>query len=160
MSTPRIRRRVSSAIAISSAHLHEHVLKFHKSGIDGSAKCDIVHTHNLNDIVYGVVFEMLAIEKPILDKYEGLGIGYEQKSIDVVQSDGKSIEAIAYYATRIDTTLKPYHWYKQHVLRGAREHALPLDHIQSIEATASTADPDQGNHLDELSIYYPEFIQQ
>jgi len=153
MSTLRIRRRVQSACVISTAHLLEHTLKFHKRSLDGSAKCDIVHTQGPDDIVYGVVFEMLASEKPILDEYEGLGNGYEQKSVSVIQADGRSLEATTYYATHFDASLKPYHWYKEHVLRGAREHALPLEHIQAIEAIPSTPDPNHDNHIKELSIY-------
>jgi len=153
MSTPRIRRRVESATVISTAHLHGHALKFHKRSVDGSAKCDIVHTRGPDDIVYGVVFEMLASEKKILDEYEGLGNGYEKKSVSVIQPDGRSLDTTTYYATHIDASLKPYHWYKEHVLRGAREHTLPDEHIEAIDAVPSIPDPDPRNHMKELSIY-------
>lgn len=153
MSTPRIQRRVKSAIPVSMARLHEHSLRFHKKSTDGSAKCDIMHTHDPNDIVYGVVFEMLVCDKPILDSYEGLGKGYEEKSVVIIQHDGRSRCATAYYASHIDASLKPYHWYKQHVLRGAREHALPAEHVKAIAAIASIADPDHQNHINELAIY-------
>lgn len=153
MSTPRIRRRLASARPVSVAHLAAHVLKFHKRSVDGSAKCDIVPTRDPNDVVFGVVFQILAREKPILDRYESLGHGYAEKSVAVVQSDGRSLAATTYYATHIDTSLKPYHWYKEHVLRGAREHALPIEHIEAIADIQSTMDPDQDNHIRELSIY-------
>lgn len=153
MSTPRLKYRVESATVLSVARLYQHSLRFHKKSTDGSAKCDIEHTKNPNDIVYGVVFEILASEKHVLDRYEGLGNGYEEKTVSIILPDDTSIAASTYYATHIDTSLKPYHWYKEHVLRGAREHALPLEHITAIEAIPSTPDPDQDNHVKELSIY-------
>jgi hypothetical protein len=153
MSTLRIQRRVASATAIFTAQLQEHVLKFHKRSVDGSAKCDIEHTRDRNDFVFGVVYDMLISDKPGLDKYEGLGNGYDEKSVVVIQPDGQSLEATAYYATHIDASLEPYHWYKQHVLIGALEHGLPREHVELIMATPSAPDPDQQKHIEELSIY-------
>ena len=100
-----------------------------------------------------MVFEILISDKHILDQYEGLGNGYEEKTVSIILPDGEAIEAATYYATHIDASLKPYHWYKEHVLRGAREHALPSEHIAAIEAIPSIADPDQDKHVKELSIY-------
>lgn len=153
MSTPRIKHRIESATVISTAHLHEHSLRFHKKSVDGSAKCDIEHTKCADDIVFGVVFEILASEKYLLDRYEGLGNGYDEKHVSIFLPHGEAIEAVTYIATHIDAALRPYHWYKEHVLRGAREHALPVEHIAAIEDITSIPDPDQVNHIAELSIY-------
>ena len=135
------------------ALLPGHRLKFHKKGRDGSAKCGIERTRDPADRVYGVVFDFHAREKIQLDLYEGLGNGYEEKPVSVQLPDGGSIEAFTYYPTHIDTSLQPYHWYKEHVLRGAREHGLPDHYIKRIESVASIADPDTDNHTNELSIY-------
>ena len=153
MSTPRIKHRTRSATAIATALLYEHSLRFHKKSVDGSAKCDIMHTRNPDDIVYGVVYEMLASEKQILDQIEGLGSGYDEKHVSVILPQGAELEVVTYFATDIDASLRPYHWYKEHVIRGAREHALPDEHIAAIESITSITDPDQDNHLIELSIY-------
>ena len=153
MSTPRIQRRVESVTVLSTGHLPEHVLRFHKRSVDGSAKCDIEHTQHPDDKVYGVIFEIHTSEKAVLDQYEGLGNGYEEKCVSTYLPDGRVIAATTYYATHIDASLQPYHWYKEHVLRGAREHALPDEHIAAIEAIGSIADPNQSNHAAELSIY-------
>lgn len=146
--------RVESATVITTAHLTGHLLRFHKKSADGSAKCDIEYTENPDDKVYGVIFHILQNEKHILDTYEGLGNGYEEKQVSAYLPDGRVITASTYYATHIDTSLQPFHWYKEHVIRGAREHALPADHIAAIEAVESIADPDKTNHSAELSIYY------
>lgn len=153
MSTPRIRRRVESATVVSTAQLYKHALRFRKKSVDGSAKCDIEHTNKLDDIVHGVLFEILACEKHILDRYEGLGNGYDEKHVSIILPHGESVTACTYYATHIDASLSPYHWYKEHVIRGAREHALPDEHIAAIEAIPSITDPDRDNHNKELSIY-------
>lgn len=145
--------RVPSAEAVSVARLERHRLKFHKRSKYGSGKCDIEHTNNPSDVVYGVVFQIRASEKSALDKKEGLGNGYDEKSVSVIAQNGESLNAVTYYATDIDSSLKPYHWYKEHVVRGAKEHHLPLEYIKSIEAVESVADPDQKRHDKELSIY-------
>lgn len=153
MSTPRIKRRVESASVISTARLYGHSLRFHKKSVDGSAKCDIDYTNNPDDIVHGVLFEILTSEKHILDRHEGLGNGYDEKHVSIILPQGDPVRASTYYATHIDASLSPYHWYKEHVIRGAREHALPDEHIAAIEAITSIPDPDQSNHVKELSIY-------
>lgn len=153
MSTPRMKHRVESATVVSTARLYRHSLRFHKKSVDGSAKCDIELTNNPGDIVHGVLFELLACEKHTLDRYEGLGNGYDEKHVSIILPHGESIRASTYYATHIDASLSPYHWYKEHVIRGAREHALADEHIAAIEAIPSVPDPDRDNHLNELSIY-------
>ena len=153
MSTARIRRRVGSAAVVSIAYLPGHRLQFHKRGADGSAKCDIEHTRSNHDRVHGVIFEVHSDEMLLLDYFEGLGNGYEKKPVSVYLPDGSTRIAATYYATHIDASLQPYHWYREHVLRGAREHGLPHEHIAAIEAVASTADPDDAKHKEELSIY-------
>lgn len=111
MSTPRLTARVPSAHAVSVA-LPGHRFRFHKRSRDGSAKCDIAPGDALHDSVYGVVFELLAAQKPALDRAEGLGHGYAQKSVSVVDRNGGLRNAFVYYATRIDPGVRPYHWYK------------------------------------------------
>ena len=153
MSTRRLRARTPSARVISTARLHQHSLVFHKESLDGSSKCHIEYTQNPDDIVHGVVYQLQLAEKPGLDKVEGLGKGYEEKQVTVIMPSGDEVIACTYYATHINRSLKPYHWYKEHVLRGACEHGLPGHYIENIESVISTADPDQDNQLRELSIY-------
>ncbi len=151
MSTPGLVDRVPSAKAVSIARLEKHRLKFHKRSKHGSGKCDVELTNNPNDVVYGVVFQILTSEKQALNRKEGLGSGYKEKTVSVVGPNGESFSAVTYCATDIDPSLKPYHWYKEHVVRGAKEHRLPPEYIRSIEAVESIPDPQ--NHEKELSIY-------
>lgn len=154
MSTPRLTDRVHSARAVTIAQLHKHKLKFHKkSKKDGSAKCDAEYTNNVKDVVYGVVFQILASEKPELDKQEGKGAGYEEKIVSVITQNGETLDVVTYYATNIDPLIMPYDWYKEHVIRGARENGLPSEYIATIDAINSIPDPNTERHKRELSIY-------
>jgi len=154
MSTRRLLNRVASASRLSIATLREHELKFHKIGsVDRSAKCDAAETGNPDHFVIGVVFDISESDKPLLDQKEGLGHGYEIKNVSIELSDGTRIEAFTYYATHIDPDLKPFHWYKEHVVRGARENGFPDEYIQVIESIDSVSDPDNARHETELGIY-------
>ena len=42
---------------------------------------------------------------------------------------------------KIDTTLRPFDWYKEHVLRGAREHGLPVAYVAGIERIGTVGPP-------------------
>lgn len=154
MSSRRLLSRTPSASLIDTGLIRAHRLLFHKiSHVDGSAKCDAFHTGNDKDIVYGVLFSLASEEKPLLDKIEGLGIGYEIKKVLVETGNGTIIEAFSYYATHIDKELKPYSWYKQHVLHGAYEHGLPSHYISKIERIETIVDTNRGRHEQELAIY-------
>lgn len=153
LSTRRLLQRAPSATVISVARLDRHRLSFHKRSHDGSAKCDIEHTGQDGDVVYGVVFKIKDADKRVIDRCEGLGNGYQIKTVRVTTDDGSTLQAFTYYATHIDPSLKPYHWYKEHVLRGAREFQFPPDYIRAIEQVASRPDPDPANQARELAIY-------
>ena len=153
MSSLRLKDRISSARAITAGRLEKHRLCFHKLSTDKSGKCDAEFTNNEKDIVYGIIFEIATSDKSELDKKEGLGKGYEEKHVSVYSVDGEELNAVTYYATKIDPNLKPYEWYKEHVIRGAREHGLPEEYIKAIERVEAISDSDKARHEKELFIY-------
>lgn len=153
MSSARLKARVALVRVISVATLPGHALRFHKTGQDGSAKCDAFATANANDAVIGVLFELDSVHKATLDRYEGLGAGYDDKRVVVRTPDGELHAAVTYAATQIDTTLTPYDWYVAHVLRGAREHGLPADYLARIAAVTTRADADRARYGREMSVY-------
>jgi gamma-glutamylcyclotransferase len=153
MSLKRLRARTPSARRIGAGVLEEHRLVFHKSGRDDSAKCDAHHSGHAEHFVFGVLYEIHPDEKPELDKAEGLGSGYETKDILIRLDDGSSVEAFTYYATHIDARLKPFDWYVEHVLIGARENSLPEEYVEIIEAIEFVEDEDIERRKRELSIY-------
>ncbi len=153
MSLPRLIDRVPSAKFVTTATLTEHDLRFHKISKDGSGKCDAFQTGNTDHKVIGVVFEIDEVEKPALDEKEGLGYGYEEKDVLLIQSSGQEISAFTYYATNCDQAKKPYQWYKHHVLTGAKENGLPDYYVNKISNIESIADQNQERHQREMAIY-------
>ena len=133
MSTERLRGRTPSARALDVGRLMHHTLRWHKLGRDGSGKCD-VEPACPSDVVWGVLFAVSWAEKPALDAAEGLGIGYFEKEVRIITDDGEC-RALTYHANpdRIDSTLRPRDWYKDYVVRGAREHRLPSHYVRALE---------------------------
>lgn len=151
MSLRRLRARVPSATPLGSALLPGHRLAFHKAGRDGSAKCDIVASDERQ--VHGVLYRMHRIHRPALDDAEGLGRGYDLRTVQLSGPDDVRVRAFTYVATHIDPGLRPYRWYVEHVLRGAHEHGLPADYIASIATIVAIDDPDRVRSRTELAIY-------
>lgn len=153
MSFKRLNARVTQLSRLGVATLYEHDLRFHKiSHNDGSGKCDILQTHDPEHTVIGVVYKIDPSEKMILDTCEGLGNGYEEKQV-CIELNGEQVKAFTYYATHVDSSLKPLHWYKEHVLRGARENEFPEHYIRKIEMITSIDDHDSDRNTRELAIY-------
>jgi len=139
--TTRLRARTPSAIFHAKAILPEHRLTFSKVSIDRSGKCHVEPAED-DASVLGIVFRIQRSEKAALDTAEGLGAGYEERTLRVTTDTGE-IEVLAYAASpdRLDSARRPYHWYKALVLAGATEHDLPRDYVDSIRAVASIPDP-------------------
>jgi len=154
MSLARINARVDSAIKLGNFILPHHELRFHKSGRDGSAKCDAFYTGEKHHRVAGVLFRISLHDKQVLDGYEGLGAGYEDKEVTVLSSLGEQHRAILYYATDIDPTLSPYDWYKEHVLTGAHDAGLPTEYIERIAGISALPDPDRLRAEKQRAIYF------
>lgn len=138
--TARLHARIPSARLLTTACLRGFKLCFHKVNQDGSGKCDIIPSSHENACVHGVIFQITANDKTVLDQIEGLGAGYEISSITVIGPDGQSVETFAYTATVTDPELKPYSWYLDFVLAGAREHRFPCDYITALKAIETIKD--------------------
>lgn len=149
----RILERVSSAELVSRGYLLNHRLSFHKVGQDGSAKCDAFETGSVRDCVLGALYRIDPAHKAQLDSVEGLGNGYDEKKVTIMSDSGKRMTALTYYATNIDRSLKPFHWYKHHVLIGAREHDFPDKYIKQFLLVESIDDPIAKRAERELAIH-------
>jgi hypothetical protein len=141
MVTARMRERVPSATPIGIGRLVGHALRWDKrSPVDGSGKCDAEATDRDEDTVWGVLFTLAECDKPALDAAEGLDAGYTEKQVKILTECGP-ITAITYCAVDKDPTLRPYHWYKDLVITGAREHALPNRYRSRLEFEPTVAYP-------------------
>jgi len=154
MAPQRLQARTPSASPVGTGTLAGRQLLFHKlSREDGSGKCDVPLTCNADDLVHGVLYTLDEEELPTLDSYEGVGFGYERETLEVTRGNGDMVLAETYVATLTRPGLRPWCWYREHVLRGARHHKLPADHIAAIEAVDYMDDPDLTRRTLELSIY-------
>ncbi len=137
---------ISSARFVAVAVLREHDLRFHKRSLDGSGKADAYRTGSSSDVVWGVVLEMNEEDKAKLDRVEGLGHGYAERTVGVEDSSGGRHGARVYLAqgSSVDPSLRPYSWYKRLVGDGARANALPPYYVERLAAVESWEDPDSG----------------
>ena len=152
MSLARLRHRISTAELLGAARLDGHQLRFHKRGMDGSGKCDAFHTGHGGHTVHGVLFRIDAAGKAALDEFEGLGAGYDEKQVSVSLGSSR-IEAVTYFATLIDAAFKPFDWYLEHVLVGAREAQLPVPYVAQLEQVEIQIDPDRERYAREVDIH-------
>lgn len=139
MSTPRLRRRVASATPLGVARVEGWELVFGKRSVDGSAKCTLLP--NAGEVVHGVLFEIDGRDKQALDEAEGPG--YDQCRI-MAASNGALLESFSYVVKHgwFERALRPYTWYLDLVLAGAREHGLPEEFVGGFLAVEGVPDPD------------------
>lgn len=155
MSSRRLLARLAHIEKVGTFSLAQHQLAFHKKGDDGSAKADAFFTGNNTDQILGVAYRVSSKDIAILDQIEGVGAGYERKQVSIVNHLGESLDAVTYYATKIDHSLAPYNWYHHHVLLGALQAKLPTDYVAKIESVNAIQDPDKQRRKREANIYRP-----
>lgn len=127
MLTERLVDRCSSAKAVSTALINGYRIEFSKRSKDESGKATLVRENN--SIVHGILYKINYRDLKSLDAAEGAGYGYERITIEVrAGKDNDLIDAYSYIATKTDSTLRPYSWYKALVLAGASQHGLPKDY--------------------------------
>jgi len=137
----RIEERLGPCRPVATARLEGRALRFHKAGGDGSGKCDAFLTGAGGDVLYGVVYEITAAQRRLLDRFEGPGYAASRLA---VQSRAGVLDAFAYVAheTVLDPGARPFDWYKALVLEGARRARLPHAYIDRIRAVDAIPDPD------------------
>lgn len=139
MYSPRLRGRVPSAEFVDIARLPGCMVVFHKHGRDDSAKCDLEPLESAT--TWGVVYRLDSDQLYLLDTAEGEG--YRRQSLTVATRDD-FLEVFTYRA-QPDwlTDERPYDWYLELVLAGAREHELPAMYIAGLEETETRPDEDR-----------------
>ena len=139
----RLRKRIPSASLVGTIELPNRVLSFNKRSQDGSGKCTIAGADS-SQSVFGAIYEIDPQEKPLLDRIEGVGAGYDVNWEDLLVNDART-RTFMYVASSgfVDEKLLPYRWYKDLVLAGARYHRFPADYIEVLEAVGAVGDPDE-----------------
>ena len=133
----RLADRIESARLAGTGFVAGWRLSFHKRSADGSGKCSICPG---GDGVHAAVFEISTADKRVLDRIEGLGAGYAEKAL-AVPGFGQCATYVA-QPSYVDVALRPYDWYRELVMLGARFHAFPDRYLDSILAQPTLPDPD------------------
>ncbi len=149
----RLSERVPSARLVGVSELPNYRLIFHKKSHDGSSKCNLIHTGCESDRIYGAIYEIDQAHKPVLDRFEGKGRGYLDTHL-TLQHQGQEYECFTYLAQQsyIVGHLKPYHWYKQLVVLGARYLQFPDSYICSIDEVDSVEDQDENRRIENQTL--------
>lgn len=116
-------------------------LVFNKPSKDGSGKANVVA--DPNSAVWGVIYSIPDADLDVLD--DGEGKGYRRQSMRVYAVAGNAADAWVYVATTpsSDPNLRPYTWYKQFLVDGAKEHGIPPPYVAALETIVADEDRDQ-----------------
>ena len=140
MLTRRMRARVPSARVVAVARLPEYRIDFRKQGADGSMKCDLVPDEI--ETAWGVVYQIDPGERGALDAAEGEG--YRPVEEIAMRADGAAPLTVFTYRARDEWIGwgKPFDWYRDLVVAGAREHDLPAPYAEALAEMEADLDPD------------------
>ena len=136
-----MRACVPSTTVFGPARLPGYEFAFRKRGADGSMKCDLDPASP--ETLWGVLYQLDAQDLPLLDAAEGEG--YERIEVSVTRSGGEhTVEAFTYRA-RPDWIGdgRPFDWYRDLIVAGARQHGLPEPYAAAIESIDADPDPDE-----------------
>lgn len=140
----RLRERIGEVKLLDVVRLPGWRLTFDKRGADGSAKANLRPAVGSDAMAWAAAYALDSRQLPTLDRFEGCGRGYETVRLEVPVA-GRPAECLIYLAPShwISGDMRPYDWYRDLIMAGARFHRLPGEYIASIAATASIRDPDQ-----------------
>ncbi len=141
--TQRLTARCPSARVVGRGVVAGYRFGFFKhSHRDGSGKAALLA--EAGAVTHGVVFELAATEMDVLDRFEGVGLGYDRTdAVNVRLEDGSERSCTTYLASDPRDGLRPFDWYLALVLAGAAEHGLHRAHVDLIADTIFTPDPDE-----------------
>lgn len=151
--TERMVRRVPSARVVGPAALPGHRLTFHMRSTDGSGKADAAPSATREDRVEGVIYRLHPVHLAGLDRVEGgylrrvhrFGLEVGEVAREARQTEGlrrarsngvRVIRAWTYHARpeRVEPGMRPFRWYHELVVKGARTHGLSPAYMAGLEA--------------------------
>ena len=132
----RLCTRVETARIVGTGIVDGMGVRFHKRGLDGSAKCSLVEVAEQTHVA---VYAIDADDQPVLDLIEGLGRGYDRAVVEV-SGFGPCWTYIA-SADAVDDSLIPHDWYKRLVLLGCEYHSFPEAYIDAVRNVTAGEDP-------------------
>jgi gamma-glutamylcyclotransferase len=136
MSTQRLLARVPSASALGRAHFSGYRVVCNKPSLDGSGKANLVEAAETT--VWGVVYRISSEDWKTLDDFEPR---YTRHICQARLDNGEHVAAGVYVWLGDAPATETFDWYRDHLLRGAREHGLPREAIEHIDSLATRHDP-------------------
>ncbi|MBS0290857.1 MAG: gamma-glutamylcyclotransferase [Proteobacteria bacterium] len=151
MCTAQLYNIVPNALCLGVVKAMGYKLFFHNKGShDPSGKCNIMPVQDPACEIFGVLYEISPSDRYLLDKDQCLGYQNQEITLkvfpnleDQLMTPMKGVFAFTYIADKdnIFEDLVPYHWYKELIISGAKEHQLPAEYIHHLEQFSSTQDP-------------------
>jgi len=137
----RIGQRLGVVERLGSVALPGWRLALHKRGEDGSGKGNLVRCADSH--AWGVVYQLNAEMKPLLDAFEG--DGYDCVKLEVKlnhQRQAQTLDCFAYLAMSawVDDSLLPHDWYAELIQHGARNAGFPAAYLDWIARHPRHAD--------------------
>lgn len=127
MCSERLRARIPDVEPVGRARWPGMRLAFNKIGVDGSGKANLIP--DPVSVAWGVVFRIPAAAWTILDGFEP---GYVRSACALLVDGDQPTSADVYLGKGPLRHTPPHDWYREHLLRGAIEHALPEDIVRLI----------------------------
>lgn len=139
----RLEARVGAVDCMGVVELPGWSLRFDKRGGDGSAKANIRPEPGINCVAYAAAFTLRRDQVRRLDVFEGCGYGYETLPI-TARLGGKRLSAFTYVTPLqwLSERMRPFDWYIDLIVSGARYHGFDEAYIERITAHAVWKDAD------------------
>ncbi|MBN1294614.1 MAG: gamma-glutamylcyclotransferase [Candidatus Latescibacteria bacterium] len=128
----RLRSRISSAKLIDIGFLNGYKVLFNKCSKDGSGKANLIESPG--DVTWGVIYEIDEQDTNKLDIFEG---GYNREIFQICNKENIAVSAFVYLSSDLTNDERAYEWYKEIILKGARENNLPKNYISYLEKLPS-----------------------
>ena len=139
----RLTARCAGARFVCAAQAAHFQLNFFKRSTDGSGKASIARTSDTKATVYGALFEIPLGERGKLDAAEGPDYDRDDAFVVIRNDSGEATNASVYIAksTALDKKLRPYSWYRDLILEGAKQQHLNKNYMESLANIEVWADP-------------------
>jgi cation transport regulator ChaC len=134
MSRAQMKSRAGEVFEERAGRLENYELVFNKKARGGSATANIRPAPG--QAVEGVLYKINEQAFHALDRFEGAPQHYRRIEVSVLDGGGQRISAQAFIATKVEKGLRPAAHYLKTILDGAREHGLPEEYLQKIQAAA------------------------
>jgi hypothetical protein len=159
----RLEARVGAVRLLGTVELPGWALNFDKRGGDGSAKANLHAAPGTGRKALAAAFAIDPDQLGKLDVFEGCGHGYETVPM-TVRIDRREVEAFTYLVPSqwISSRMRPFDWYLDLIVSGARHHGFDEEFVQSIASRSAWIDPDRARarrELEAMNLPLPEHYE-